>query len=124
MTRRGRASLSEDRVTLGERLVAALLTPIFFNVAVVIGVAVMSQKTFYTWPGLTRTYLALGKGAWLCVAVPAAVGFLAGSEGTARIFGHAFLTHREGEKNLWITALVWGVFFAVVALVNGRVPGA
>ena len=124
MNRKGSVRLSEERVTLGERLVAALLTPIFFNAAVVIAVALLSKNMFYVWPSLTRTYAVMGKAVWLCVLVPAVVGFLAGSEGTARIFGHAFLTHGEGEKSLWVTALVWGVFFAVVAFVDGRMSGA
>ena len=110
------------RVTLGERVVAALLTPVFFNAAVVIVVATLFKRGLYLFTSLHSVYGHLGKGGLMMVVAPAIVGFLAGSEGTARLFGHAFFTHHESQRNRLVTALVWAVFAAAVWFVNSAVP--
>lgn len=119
---KSKSRASSDRVTLGERVVAALLTPLFFNAAVVIVVATLFRRGFYPLMSLHSVYGHLGKGGLMMVVAPAIVGFLAGSEGTARIFGHAFFTHHGSQRNRLVTALVWSVFAAAVWFVNSAVP--
>lgn len=113
----------EPAVTLDERLIAALLTPLMFNVAVIIVVAMASRRVHYMFFNLTRVYHALGSGAILMLVAPAIVGFVAGFDGTVKIFGHAFRTHHEPQRSWTATALVWGVFLAAVIFVNTRVAG-
>lgn len=110
-------------VSLGDRFVAALLTPLFFNAAVIITVAFFSKRTYYLLIGLNDVYQALGSGAVLLLVAPAVVGFVAGIDGTAQVFGHAFWTHHENERSLLATALIWALFAAAVVYVNTRVAG-
>ena len=113
----------EPRITLGERVVGALLTPLLFNVAVVIALATLSQRSRYLLMNLGSFYRSLDAGAIVLLVAPAAVGFLAGADGTARIFGHAFWTNHENHRSVLATALVWAVFAATVFWVNTRVAG-
>lgn len=110
-------------VTLEERLIAALLTPLAFNAAVIIVVAMTSRRLHYMFFNLTRVYHALGSGAILLLVAPAIVGFVAGFDGTVKIFGHAFRTHHDHERSWPATALVWGVFAGAVIFMNTRVAG-
>ncbi len=115
--------MQAPQVTLGERVVAALLTPLLFNAAVIISVAMLSKRTHYLLFHLDDVYRALGSGAVMLLVAPALVGFLAGSEGTANLFGHAFWTHHEHQRSWLATALVWAVFGGAVMYVNTRVAG-
>lgn len=125
---RGNAMNRRDRqlapvVTLEERLIAALLTPLVFNASVIIVVAMASRRVHYVFFNLTRVYHALGSGAILLLVAPAIVGFVAGFDGTVKIFGHAFRTHHDHERSWPATALVWGVFAGAVIFMNTRVAG-
>lgn len=120
---RNRRRIEEPRVTLEERVVAALLTPLLFNAAVIISVAMLSKRTHYTLFHLGDLYRALGSAAVMLLVAPALVGFLAGSGGTAWIFGHAFWTHHEHQRSGLATALVWAVFGATVVYVNTHATG-
>ena len=115
-----RRSPTDERITLGERVVAALLTPLFFNAAVVTVVAFSSRRARIALFSLGSVYRSLGDGALLLLVAPAVVGFVAGSEGTAKLFGHAFWTHHEHERSIIATLLVWAAGFAAVVFVNGR----
>ncbi len=112
--------MQEPQVTLGERAVAALLTPLLFNAAVIISVAMLSKRTHYLLFHLDDIYRSLGHGAVMLLVAPAVVGFMAGSEGTATLFGHAFWTHHEHQRSWLATGLVWAVFGATVVYVNTR----
>lgn len=91
-------------VTLSERLVAAALTPLFFNLSLLILAAYSSG---YTFRHLLHWYAQLGRDVWLMLAIPAVVGFLAGTDGTARLMGHAFGTQPAPERSLVMSVLVW-----------------
>ncbi len=111
---------ADERITLGERFVAALLTPLFFNAAVITVVAFSSRRAPMAVFSLDNVYRSLGDGALLLLVAPAVVGFVAGSEGTAKLFGHAFWTHHEHERSVFATLLVWAAGLAAVVFVNGR----
>jgi hypothetical protein len=121
--RKPQRRIQEPRITLGERVVGALLTPLLFNAAVIISVAMLSKRTHYMLFHLGSVYRSLGAGAIMLLVAPAVVGFLAGADGTARIFGHAFWTHHENHRSVLATALVWAVFAAAVFWVNTRIAG-
>ena len=56
-----------------------------------------------------RPYFTTGPVTWLFVLLPTTVGFWAAIDGSARLLGHAFGTHREHERNV-IATVVWGAF--------------
>jgi len=91
-------------VTLSERLVAAVLTPLFFNLSLLILAAYSSGRTFRH---TLHWYALSGRTLWLMLAIPAVVGFLAGTEGTARLMGHAFGTNHGSERSAVMSVLVW-----------------
>ena len=82
-----------------------------------------SRRLHYMFFNLTRVYHALGSGAILLLVAPAIVGFVAGFDGTVKIFGHAFWTHHDHQQSWPATALVWGVFAGAVIFMNTRVAG-
>lgn len=120
---RNQRRIQEPRITLGERVVGALLTPLMFNVALVIALATLSHRSRHLLVNLGSFYRSLDAGAIMLLVAPAVVGFLAGADGTARIFGHAFWTHHENHRSVLATALVWAVFAAAVFWVNTRIAG-
>ncbi len=91
-------------ITLSERLVAAVLTPLFFNLSLLILAAYISGRSFrYT----LHWYAQSGRTFWLMLAIPAVIGFFAGTERTARLMGHAFGTNHGSERSLVMSVLVW-----------------
>ena len=94
------------RVSLGDRILSAFLTPIFFNIGLVILLAIDSSS--WQFARLVRSiYGGSDMAPYVMLALPAAIGFLAGSHGTSKILGHAFWTNHDNEKSLLATILVW-----------------
>lgn len=58
----------------------------------------------------------------LFIVLPAIVGFLAGSAGTAKLIGHAFWTNDEAEQNIILTLLVWAAFAVCCYFVLDTLP--
>jgi hypothetical protein len=104
-----RHAVSDSGISLGDRLLSAVLTPLFFNISLVIFAALVSRRGRMLGE-LLYMYAAPGLGMLMFVALPAIVGFLAGSSGTAKLLGHAFLTHGGSERNIILTLLVWAAF--------------
>lgn len=94
------------RMPLSDRVLAALLFPLFFNLALIIYAVVVSRRARML-ASLMYVYTVTGRGSILFVVLPAVVGFMAGSAGTAKLLGHAFWTHAEPERNISHTLAVW-----------------
>lgn len=87
----------------------AVFAPVFFNLAMIIYVVYQAPALGAIY-ALRRIYFASGPVGWLMVLIPAAVGFVAGINGSARLLGYAFWTNHPNERSVIATVLVWGVF--------------
>lgn len=108
------------RMSLSDRVLAALLFPLFFNLALIIYAVVVSRRARML-ASLIYVYTMTGRGSILFVVLPAVVGFIAGSAGTAKLLGHAFWTHTAAERNIACTLAVWAFFGGCLYLALGGV---
>jgi hypothetical protein len=104
-----------------DRFLAAILSPLFFNVSLLIVATCMSRRG-RLFGSLMYLYTSPGLGMMLFVALPAAVGFIAGTSGTAKLLGHAFWTHVESERSIAATVIVWGLFAVCFYVALGALP--
>jgi hypothetical protein len=90
-----------------DRLLAALLAPLAFNLFLLICVCMAGRRLTlrasgpWPWDGPTA--------AWVCLFLPALAGFVGGTVGLVSMAGHAFLTHAAHEQRAWATLLIWAV---------------
>lgn len=104
--RKNRTDLNEGFDWM-DRLIAALLAPVFFNVAVLITLACILKFDTYLLQRLTDlSAVSTGIGV-VFIALPSAIGFLFGTSGFAWFLGHCFYTHDDAQQNPVITALLW-----------------
>ena len=96
-----------------DRILAALLAPIFFNVSAFI-VASLYWRRHPIRSGFIDDYLHLARLALLFSAIAALAGFVFGTRGFADFLGHAFYTHSESQRNPLATTLIW-IGIAVLA---------
>jgi hypothetical protein len=96
-----------------DRLLAALLAPLAFNACILIVLLVFLRST-----ALAVVQLVSGPIFIVLVAVPAAVGYAAGTDGFVRFLGHSFYTHGEDERNLGMTLAIWAAIIAVAWLLS------
>ena len=95
-----------DSVSLSERIWSAVLTPVFFNIGLVIFLAIDSSSWRFA-RHLRSIYGSSELAPYVMLVMPAAVGFVAGSRRTSKIMGHALWTNHESEKSVLATVLVW-----------------
>jgi hypothetical protein len=107
-----------SHVTLTDRLVAAFLAPLAFNIFLLICACVVLRRASpwhlgpWPWDGPTA--------AWALVLLPALAGFVGGTDGLVALAGHAFLTHAEPEQRWWATLLIWAVIAGSACVVASR----
>ncbi len=102
---------AEAKPDLSDRLLAALLAPVAFNLCVLILYALFFRVA-------TPVELVSGPLVIVLIAVPAAVGFAAGTDGFVRFLGHSFYTHEETERELRLTAAIWVVIIILTWLLS------
>ncbi len=102
---------------LPDRLLAALLAPIFFNLSMLIIIAVLflhhrrfSDFWFSYWPPGTLLRVTL--------MLPVAAGFLSGTRRFTTLLGHLFYTHQEHEQDLLKTLAAWAAFIGLAWLLS------
>lgn len=100
---------SEDTAGIADRLLAAFLAPVIFNISNLILIAVLFRRArgfgrflFYDVPMLGGFLL------WGLLIIPALVGLLIGMDRLISLIGHLFYTHTESERNPAITVAAWG----------------
>jgi hypothetical protein len=96
----------KQAVTLSDRIVSAILTPVFFNIFLVIVIAINSSSMQFA-RHIRSIYGASAMAVYVMLLLPALTEFIAGSSGTAKIVGHAFWTNHDAEKSVLATAAVW-----------------
>ncbi|WP_079435744.1 hypothetical protein [Zoogloea sp. LCSB751] len=109
-----------EAVGLPDRLLAAVLAPLFFNISVLIVMLVIFRHS----PRLPRFLLAgadIPASLFVMGLAPALTGFLAGTDRMVKLLGHCFYTHLENEQNIVVTLVIWlvllGSAYAVSQLV-------
>ena len=92
--------------TLGDRLLAAVLAPLFFNVtALGVALAYMGRRPLRTeW---FRDFLHMPRLVLVFTVFAAVVGFISGTRGFASFLGHSFYTHTESQRSPLFTAMIW-----------------
>jgi hypothetical protein len=103
---------------LTDRLLAAFLAPIVFNLSNLILIAVLFRRArgfgrflFYDVPMLGSFLL------WGLLIIPALIGFLVGMDRLISLIGHLFYTHTESQRNQAITFAAWaGLLLAAFLL--------
>jgi len=91
------------------RLVAALVAIPIFEVSLFLG-------TYLVLPSRDMAYLLMAIPLWVhavYAGTAAAVGLVFGFKGITWLLGHLFMTHREEEKNLLVTRLLWAGFIGL-----------
>jgi hypothetical protein len=104
-----------------DRFLAAILSPLFFNGSLLIFATCVSKRG-RLFGSLMSLYTSPGLGVMLFIALPAVVGFIAGTSGTAKLLGHAFWTNMESERNVLATAMVWGFLAVCFYVALGALP--
>jgi hypothetical protein len=107
---KGAIKAAPDR---SDRLLAALRAPLAVNVCIFIVLLVFLRST-----ALAVVQLVSGPIFIVLVAVPAAVGYAAGTDGFVRFLGHSFYTHGEDERDVRLTLAIWAVIVALAWLVS------
>src|SRR4051812_48284741 len=97
----------DEPPSLLDRIITALLAPLFFNISAVVMIAVYYRDHRYLrWLALRPSSRWL-HAAMLFSIVAAIAGFVFGSKGFASFLGHCFYTNEESQQNPLITALIW-----------------
>ncbi|MDO5693969.1 MAG: hypothetical protein Q4G70_16070 [Pseudomonadota bacterium] len=110
---------------LVDRLLCAVLGPVFVNVSILLTLAVFKKNYFGDW--WFSNFFSIW--AWsnlpthkaplvLTVLVPAVLGFLLGSKHFATLIGHMFYTNHPNERSEWITGAIWAGFALYVWVVK------
>lgn len=100
----------------------AVLAPIFFNISIIIVLAVVFRHTRYL--GRFLFYQAHWPGALILLIAglfPALAGFMLGTNRFAVLLGHFFYTNMEDEKDMGITLACWLTLIAIAYLLSGAV---
>ena len=105
---------------LQDRLLAAVVAPIAFNLALFIVYAMMVRylrgpgafAVAFSGASLTIPVIAVS------VVVPIVVGFIFGTRGFVTFLGHSFYTHHQRERDWRITAAIWVAILVIAFLLT------
>jgi sterol desaturase/sphingolipid hydroxylase (fatty acid hydroxylase superfamily) len=90
-----------------DRILAAVIAPIAFNVSTFIVAAVIYKSLLFSIrTQLTHSLFSTGY-VIVFVFLPSIIGFLFGTSGFISFLGHSFYTHMEGKRNFLITMGIW-----------------
>jgi len=98
----------DDQPDLQDRLLAAILAPITFNISILILLAVFFRRSrfigrvLYNHPHELNIFLLIA-----LFILPALIGLLIGTARFITLLGHFFYTNMEHEKNTGITIAAW-----------------
>lgn len=114
----GNNPLKPEEPDLHERLLMAILAPIFFNLSILIVLWTFFRRSIDLAKLLVyQTHWSYISFFLIAVVLPALVGFRLGAEKCAVLLGHLFCTNMEHERNLIKTLLAWGAIFFFAYLV-------
>ena len=123
MLNRSRPSENEnEQPSLQDRLLIAVLAPIFFNISIIIVLAMFFRRSRFI--GRFLFYQAHWSGFLVFLVaglLPAVAGFMMGSTKFATLLGHFFYTNMEHERDMSKTIAVWLGLFFIAYLLSGAV---
>lgn len=99
-----------EAISLPDRLLAALLAPLFFNVSVLVVMLVVFRLS-HRLPKLLLAGADIPASLLIMNPAPALAGFLTGTDKMVKLLGHCFYTHLENERNIVATLFIWLVLF-------------
>ncbi len=115
----------EDSPSFSERIVMAILAPLFFNVSLLICLASLSRRARFIAKAGVYEVLASGWVLFaLLIVVPAITGYRLGADKCATVLGHFFFTNMEHEKSPVKTFFAWGCFLLIAYVVSKFLPHA
>lgn len=98
----------EDSPVLADRLLAAFLAPVIFNISNLILLAVFFRRSRGLGRFLAHDVPMLGSLLlWALLLIPALVGLIIGMDRLIELIGHLFYTHLEHERDQRITIAAW-----------------
>lgn len=122
MKERNRRSPEENDEPLGltDRLFAAVLAPVVFNISVIIVLAVFFRRSRFIGRVLYNDIPLLGNFLLLLALVifPALIGLFIGTARFITLLGHFFYTNMEHERDVLITVTAWACLFLVAFLLS------
>lgn len=121
MTERNHLSPEKDDepVSLSDRLFAAVLAPVVFNISVIIVLAVFFRRSRFIGRVLYNDVQLLGGTLLLALVIlPALIGLFMGTGRFVTLLGHFFYTNMEHEKDARITVAAWVCLFLVAYLLS------
>jgi hypothetical protein len=121
MKERNRRSPEEndEPPSLSDRLFAAVLAPVVFNISVIIVLAVFFRRSRFIGRVLYNDIPLLGNFLLLALAIlPALIGLFIGTARFITLLGHFFYTNMEHEKDAVITVAAWACLFLVAYLLS------
>jgi hypothetical protein len=100
----------------------AVLAPIFFNLSVLIVIALFFRRSRY----LGKFLFYQPHWHWsliflVAIVIPALAGFAMGAPRSATLLGHLFYTNMDHEKDITKTFAAWAALFLVAYLLSGAV---
>jgi hypothetical protein len=114
MRDRTRTTDSLPQIDRVDRIIAACITPIFFNLSSVIVITKVFRRSRYLLHLLEIGFNVQGALiATALIGIPAAVGYALGTTRGATLLGHFFCTNDELERHAGKTVLAWGSFFVI-----------
>lgn len=120
MRRRPTAPPHDDEGSSGlsDRLLAAFLAPVVFNLSNLIMLAMIFRRSHGIGRLLTHDVAQLGSFLlWALLIVPALAGLLMGMDRLISLLGHLFYTHTESEQEPALTLAAWaGLILAAFLL--------
>jgi hypothetical protein len=121
MTVRSRRPPEEDDepLSISDRLFAAVLAPVAFNISVIIVLAVFFRRSRFIGRFLYNDIPLLGSFLLLALVIlPALAGLFMGTARFITLLGHFFYTNMESEKDARITVAAWACLFLVAYLLS------
>lgn len=121
MTERSRRSpeADDDQPGIADRLFAAVLAPIVFNISIVIILATFFRRSRFIGRVLANDIHALGGFLLFALLIlPALLGLIVGTSRFITLLGHFFYTNMEHEKDAHITVAVWACMFLVAYVLS------
>lgn len=109
-----------------DRILSAIISPVIFNLSVVIMLGVLNKKGYWFRVSLGDIQsIALGytgqKLFLLFVLVPAIYGLIFGSKGVSEFIGHAFYSNMPEQKNMAITLSIWATILLTAYFMQSQI---
>lgn len=110
----------DEPPTFIDRVLAAILIPIAFNLSILIILALILGSS---GARIFNHYKLINKAPAdliliTTILMPAVVGFMIGLSKSSTLFGHFFYTNEGSEKDIYKTVGIWGCLFLITYCIS------